>query len=107
MGEKADDSLAAPAAVRNLQRGRARNAPMKVLLTTQPLPATSFIEGIRSRAPELALVEYRSSLADADLADVDVVLGWQMPPGLPARLPRLRWVCSIAAGVEKLLVPEL
>ncbi len=28
-----------------------------------------------------------------------------MPPGLPARLPRVGWVCSVAAGVEKLLAP--
>ena len=80
---------------------------MKVLLATQPMPAAVFIEAIRARAPGLELLEYRSSLSDAELADVDVVLGWQMPPGLPARLPRVRWVCSVAAGVEKLLAPEL
>ena len=82
---------------------------MKVLLATQPMPAALFIDAIRARAPEpdLELVEYRSALSDAELADVDVVLGWQMPPGLPTRVPRLRWVCSIAAGVEKLLAPDL
>jgi len=80
---------------------------MKVLLATQPIPTARFIEAIRGRAPDLELVEYRSSLSDDDLADVDVVLGWQMPAGLPARLPRLRWVCSVAAGVEKLLAPGL
>jgi phosphoglycerate dehydrogenase-like enzyme len=80
---------------------------MKVLLATQPMPAAIFIDAIRARAPELELVEYRSALGDAELADVDAVLGWQMPRGLPARLPRLRWVCSVAAGVEKLLTPDL
>ncbi len=80
---------------------------MKVLLVTQPMPAQVFIEAIGARAPELELIEYRSALSDAELADVDVVLGWQMPPGLPTRVPRLRWVCSIAAGVEKLLAPDL
>jgi phosphoglycerate dehydrogenase-like enzyme len=80
---------------------------MKVLLATQPMPASIFIDAIRARAPAIGLVEYRSALTDADLADVDVVLGWQMPPGLPARLPCLRWVCSVAAGVEKLLTPDL
>ena len=80
---------------------------MKVLLVTRPMPAALFVEAIRARAPELELVEYGSALGDADLADVDVVLGWQMPPGLPSRLPRLRWVCSVAAGVEKLLAPDL
>ena len=80
---------------------------MKVLLVTQPMPAQVFIEAIGARAPELELIEYRSALSDGELADVDVVLGWQMPPGLPTRVPRLRWVCSIAAGVEKLLAPDL
>ena len=58
---------------------------MKILLVTRPMPAGPFIEAIRGRAPELDLLEYGSALGDADLADVDVVLGWQMPPGLPAR----------------------
>ena len=80
---------------------------MKVLLITQPMPASAFIAAIHARAPELELVEYRSGLNDAELADVDVVLGWQMPPGLPARVPRVGWVCSVAAGVEKLLAPDL
>ena len=80
---------------------------MKVLLATQPMPAAIFIDAIRARAPDVELLEYRSSLADAELADVEVVLGWQMPSGLPARLPRARWVCSVAAGVEKLLSPDL
>lgn len=44
---------------------------------------------------------------DAALAGVEVVLGWRFPPGWVQRLPGLRWVCSMAAGVEKLLVPEL
>ena len=58
---------------------------MKILLVTQPMPAQAFIDAIRARAPELELIEYRSALRDAELADVDVVLGWQMPSGLPAR----------------------
>jgi glyoxylate/hydroxypyruvate reductase A len=80
---------------------------MKVLLVTQPMPAAVFIAAIRARAPELELVEYRSSLDDAELATMDVVLGWQMPPGLAPRLPRVGWICSVAAGVEKLLAPGL
>jgi phosphoglycerate dehydrogenase-like enzyme len=80
---------------------------MKILLVTQPMPAAPFMDAIRSRAPQVALLEYRSALTDGDLADVDVVLAWQMPSGLPSRLPRLSWICSVAAGVDKLLVPDL
>ena len=80
---------------------------MKVLLLTQPMPAAPFIDAISALAPELELIEYRSGLGDATLGAIDVALGWSMPPGLAARMPRLGWVCSIAAGVEKLLVPGL
>ena len=80
---------------------------MKTLLITDPLPATHFREAILARAPQTQLLEYRVDLSDAQLAQIDVVLAWRLPPGLAARLPRLRWVCSVAAGVEKLLVPEL
>jgi len=80
---------------------------MKVLLLTQPMPAALFIEAIASLAPELELIEYRSSLGDAELAAIDVAIGWRMPEALPARMPRLGWICSIAAGVDKLLVPDL
>ena len=80
---------------------------MKVLLLTQPMPAAPYIEAILALAPELELVEYRSALADAELAPIDIALGWRMPSGLAARMPRLGWVCSTAAGVEKLLVPGL
>ena len=80
---------------------------MKTLLLTQPMPAASFIGAIAARAPELEVVEYRSSMNDGDLASFDAALGWQMPPGLASRMPRLRWVCAVAAGVDKLLGPEL
>jgi len=80
---------------------------MKVLLLTQPMPAAPYVAAISALAPELELIEYRSALGDADLAAVDIALGWRMPPGLAARMPQLGWVCSSAAGVEKLLVPDL
>lgn len=80
---------------------------MKLLLAIAPMPAEPLARAIAAIAPELVLVEWRKDLDDAALADVDAVVGWRMPPGLVGRLPRLAWVCSVAAGVEKLLVPEL
>lgn len=80
---------------------------MKTLLLTQPMPAAAFVAAIAARAPEIEVVEYRSSMSDDELATFDAALGWQMPPGLAARLPRVGWICAIAAGVEKLLPPEL
>ena len=80
---------------------------MKTLLLTDPMPAGYFTRAIHAIAPELELVEYRRDISDAELAEIDVVLGWRFPTGVVARLPQLKWVCSVAAGVEKLLVPEL
>ena len=59
---------------------RARIGVMKVLLATQPMPATVFMDADPRPRARARAGRYRSSLDDADLADVDVVLGWQMPP---------------------------
>lgn len=80
---------------------------MKTLLLTDPLPSAYFRAAILAQAPELTLVDYRDDIGSAELADIDAVLAWQFPPGVVGRLPNLKWVCSVAAGVEKLLVPEL
>jgi glyoxylate/hydroxypyruvate reductase A len=80
---------------------------MKTLILTDPIPARTFTESIRAIAPDASLVEYTRQMSDAELADIEIVLGWRFPDGVVQRLPKLKWVCSIAAGVEKLLVPEL
>lgn len=80
---------------------------MKALLLTHPIPAAGFADAIRAVDPDLALLEYRPGIADEALAEVDAVLGWRFPAGVAERLPRLRWVCSIGAGVDKLLAPGL
>ena len=80
---------------------------MKILLLTAPMPAEPFAAAIRARAPGHELLEYRRGIDDAELAGVEVVLGWQMPRGIAGRMPKLRWVCAVAAGVEKLLAEDL
>jgi phosphoglycerate dehydrogenase-like enzyme len=80
---------------------------MKTLLLTHPLPAQLFADAVHAIEPQLPLLQYRPDLADDELADVEAVLGWRFPAGVAERLPRLRWVCSVGAGVEKLLVPGL
>jgi len=80
---------------------------MKILLVTRPMPAAPFEAAIRALAAQHEFIEYSRALEQVVLDDVDVVLGWQMPPGIAGRLPRLRWVCAVAAGVEKLLAEDL
>jgi phosphoglycerate dehydrogenase-like enzyme len=80
---------------------------MKTLLLTDPMPAGYFTKAIHAVAPGIELVEYRRDISDAELAGIEVVLGWRFPAGVAGRLPNLKWVCAVAAGVEKLLVPDL
>ncbi len=80
---------------------------MKVLLITDPLPAAPYVAALRELAPDLQVTVWQRDLLPAEWQDADVVLGWRLPAGVAGALPRLRWVCSIAAGVEKLLVPDL
>ena len=78
-----------------------------ILLLADPAMAAPLAAAIHRQAPALTLRIYSRTLDAATLAQVEVVLGWRFPPGLAGRLPALRWVCSMAAGVEKLLVPDL
>jgi len=80
---------------------------MKTLLLIDPMPAGYFTSAIHALAPDAQLIDYRHDLGDAELAEVEVVLGWRFPAGVAGRLPNLKWVCAVAAGVEKLLVPDL
>ncbi|MDQ6684745.1 MAG: glyoxylate/hydroxypyruvate reductase A [Pseudomonadota bacterium] len=79
----------------------------RVLLLTQPMSAAPYIEVLRDLAPELEAIEYRPDLDDSILAEVEIALGWRLPAALVPRLPKLRWISSIAAGVEKLLPDDL
>jgi len=81
------------------------NAP--ILLLADPVMAAPIVAAVAAQAPGLQLLPYSRTLDDATLARVQVVLGWRFPAGLAPRLPALRWVCSMAAGVEKLLAPDL
>ena len=80
---------------------------MKTLLLTDPMPAGYFTAAIHAVDPGVDFLPYRADIGDAELAEVEVVLGWRFPRGVAARLPKLKWVCAVAAGVDKLLVPEL
>lgn len=80
---------------------------MKTLLVSAPMPESYFSAALRAVLPAIDLLEYGARPDDAQLTEVEAVLAWRLPPGLVDRLPRLKWVCAVAAGVDKLLVPEL
>jgi glyoxylate/hydroxypyruvate reductase len=78
-----------------------------LLMPAVPAQVGALIEAVARDEPDLHFLSGFDGLDDAALAQVDILLGWRLPRGLAPRLPRLRWVCSMAAGVEKLLVPDL
>ena len=80
---------------------------MKALLLTAPMPEGYFSAAIHALARDIELVEYRPDLSAAELASIEVAVAWRFPPGLAGRLTRLKWVCAVSAGVDKLLVPDL
>ena len=53
--------------------------------------------------PGLRVALWSPQTSEAELASVAAVAGWFVPAGLPARLPALRLLASIGAGVEHLL----
>src|SRR5919106_6527859 len=68
------------------------------------------LERISAAAPGSRLVSVSlEGLADADLDEVEVLLRGPLPRGifdrLLARCPRLKWVHSATAGVERVLTP--
>lgn len=82
-------------------------SPTILLLVPMKPIEDGLAAALAQHAPGARVLRWRPDLADAELARVDVVLGWAFPPGLAGRLSGLRWVCAMAAGVEKLLVPDL
>jgi D-3-phosphoglycerate dehydrogenase/glyoxylate/hydroxypyruvate reductase A len=73
---------------------------MSILLMTEPIPAQAFAPILRALAPEEA-VAFADAPHEAD--QVEAILAWRMKPGVLPRYPRLRVLCSVAAGVDKLL----
>lgn len=77
---------------------------MAILVHCAPLSARPFVDALQRLAPEVPVWD------DADQAPpeaVEAVLAWRLQPGWLTRFPRLRVLCSVGAGVEKLLVPDL
>jgi phosphoglycerate dehydrogenase-like enzyme len=84
-------------------------APMLVLVTPHPAVADAQRRRLLHAHPRVTveLVDTREAF-EARLPQADgVVTSFAVPDGLLARLPRLRWVHVMSAGVERMLTPEL
>ena len=78
---------------------------MAILLMTAPIPAEPYRAALQALAGD---VPVWTTEEDHDPLAVEVLLAWRLKPGLAARYPNLRVVCSVGAGVDKLLAtPDL
>ena len=83
------------------------HTPAPILLSADAAIAAPLVNALGRLAPDLQLLPYSRNLDDATLAGIDVVIGWRFAPGVAGKLTSLRWVFAMAAGVDKLLVPDL
>lgn len=74
---------------------------MAILVMTAPLPAAQYVEPLRQAAPPGIAVWSAEEPHDAHA--VEAILAWRMKPGVLAAYPKLRVLCAVAAGVDKLL----
>ncbi|HTT11548.1 MAG TPA: NAD(P)-dependent oxidoreductase [Burkholderiaceae bacterium] len=78
-----------------------------LLFPAIPEQVAPLAAAVRRLEPDAQSLSGFEEHAPGVLAGVEVVLGWRFPQGFAGHLTGLRWVCSMAAGVEKLLVPDL
>src|SRR4029434_10774849 len=77
---------------------------MAILVLSSPLPSQPFVDALRALAPDVPVW----SEADDPPADrVEALLAWRVRPGTVRRYPRLRVLCSVGAGADKLLVDDV
>jgi D-2-hydroxyacid dehydrogenase (NADP+) len=63
---------------------------------------------LKAAFPDVRFVSVKNDEGiEAELADADVLMTWRMRPELLERANRLRWIHSPAAGVGRMLSPEL
>lgn len=87
------------------QRSATRPSLRNVLVSA-PL-TDEVMQGLRRDHPEITfeLIEHPQ---DADgFPDADAIIGWRLSSAQLERSPRLRWLQTTSAGVERVLTPEM
>jgi glyoxylate/hydroxypyruvate reductase len=81
---------------------------MSVLYTSDPVRGETWAATFAEHAPD---VPFHVGLEGVDLAQVEYLVAWRVDPALLARLPRLKVLFSVGAGVDQLglaaLPPQL
>lgn len=87
--------------------GSGDDAPAaSVVVVAVPLQAPH-LDGLRRRFPALRFVVVDGEPTAGDVAEAEVLIAWSLPPELLAAAPRLRWLQTGGAGVERFPLAEL
>ncbi|VTU22274.1 2-hydroxyacid dehydrogenase [Variovorax sp. PBL-E5] len=78
------------------------NCRTVLALVSQRHDLSAFKPMIEDADPGLDVVVW----PDPRCHDAEIIAGWEVPPGLCARMPRLRLVHSIAAGVDNVIAGQ-
>lgn len=73
---------------------------MGILVHTTPLPSQPLADALRRADPATPVWTEQDRF---DPTAVEAMLAWRLKPGIVTQYPNLRVLCSIGAGVEKLL----
>ena len=79
---------------------------MKIVLHDQFPIGDDLLRLVQAAAPQTTVVVATKERLIQELADAEVFYGWHSPEVF-AHAPRLRWIQSSAAGLDKLLTPEM
>lgn len=80
--------------------------PIETLLLGVPIP-DEHLENLRAKYPEITFIRAPREELDPYLPDADAVIAWHLTPEQLAIAPRLKWLQSFAAGVDRMPFPEL
>src|SRR5262245_24038201 len=79
---------------------------MKIVLHDQFPIGDDLLGFVRAAAPRATVVLSDKERLPAELAEAEIFYGFHLPD-IFAHAPKLKWIQSSAAGLDKLLVPEL
>ncbi len=88
------------------EQSPATRPPLANVLVSAPL-TDEIMQRLRRDHPEITfdLIEHPE---DADgFPDADAIIGWRLSSAQLERSPRLRWLQTTSAGVERVLTPEM
>jgi phosphoglycerate dehydrogenase-like enzyme len=81
-------------------------APLEKFVVGATIPTTA-VDRLRSDFPAIEFVVAESDQIETELIDADAAIVWGLSPAQLAAAPRLRWIQTVGAGVDGILIPEL